>query len=488
MDIEATNKKTISGVAWKFGERMISQGVSFLVSLILARLLMPEDYGAIAVVLIFIEIANVFVISGLTAALIQKKEISQLEISTIFYCNFFLSIILYVILFFCAPLIARIYGLPILIPVTRVIALKLPISALQAVQGAIVSRNMDFKKLFFCALGGTSTSAVIGILAAIKGLGVWALVAQTLTATVVDTVVLTFAVRWWPSLKFSFKESRSLLSYGYKVMLTDLVGTIFNQLTPLIIGIRYTSTDLAYYTKGKSLPQLIRNNIYTTLISVLFPAMSKFNDDAAQIKVIAKRSIRMLCYVIFPMMVGMAVVAEQLVIVLYTEKWLQMAPFIAIVALECMISVPPTITLQTLKAAGRGDMMLKLEAVKKPILLASLIIAMQFNVWIIALVLPINTLLDMLFNSIYSKKVIDYGILEQLKDCAPSLVLSLVMAVVVLLVGRLTMHVWLLMGLQIACGIAVYLLLSVLLKNPEFAAIKQIIANKLHKKKEQKEA
>ncbi len=481
--IRNRNKSITSNVLWKFAERIIAQGVSFIVSLVLARLLMPEDYGAVSIILIFIEIANVLLTSGLSTALIQKKEISELETSTIFYCNLALSLLLYMLLFVASPWIAQMYELPILQPAIRIFALRLPIAAFQAIQTAIVSRQMDFKKFFFCTIGGTLASAVVGIIMAVQGYGVWALVAQYLVNTVIDTLILALFVRWKPRLQFSYSAAKPLIQYGWKVMVTDLIGTIFNQISGFIVGLRYTTADLAYYTKGKQLPQLARNNIYSTLLSVLFPAMSRVNDDMEQVKAVSRRSIRMLCYIICPMMVGLMAVSEELVMVLYTEKWIQMTPFVAIVCLECIISIPPTITLQSIKAAGRSDIMLKLEFIKKPLLLISILAAMPFGVLAVALTLPLNTLIDFILNSIYSKKILNYSIGEQLFDCLPNFALSAVMGICVWLLGRLSINTLLLLVIQCVCGLLLYIGLSILTRNREFRDLWQMIRTRfLHKK------
>ena len=366
MDIQNNqniNKNIATGVVWKFAERLFSQGVSFIVSVILARLLVPEDYGVVAIVIVFIEIANVFVISGLNTALIQKKNINETEISTIFYCGVILSVLLYIIMFLAAPFIASAYNNSLITSVIRVFALRVPISSIQQVPSALISRKLDFKMLFFSTMVGVIVSAAVGIIMALKGFGVWSLVAQILVAAALDAAILSIVSKWTPKRKFSLREAAPLIIYGSKIMATDLIGTVFNNLNSMIIGLRYNSADLAYYTIGKTLPQMFRNNIYTTLISVLFPVMSKVGDDPQQVKAGAKRSIKMLAYIIIPMMLGMICVAEDLVIFLYTEKWILMAPFITIVCIECMISIIPTIVLQTLKATGHSGIILMLEFV-----------------------------------------------------------------------------------------------------------------------------
>lgn len=476
------NNKIVSGAFWKFGERIIAQGVSFIVSLVLARLLTPDDYGAVAVVNIFIEIANVILISGLNTALIQKKDITQEETSTIFYCSAILSVVLYALMFFAAPLIASAYHLPILIPVIRVFSLRLPMSALQSVQAALLSRNMDFKKYFFSTIGGTAVSAVVGIAMAIAGYGVWALVAQTLTGTLIGAIILCFTVRWRPSWYFSLKTAKPLLSYGWKIMAVDLMGTVFNNLSGMFIGVRYTSADLAYYTKGKQLPYLIRNNVYNTLLSVLFPAMSRVGDDNDGIKRLASKSISTLAYIIFPLMAGMIAVSDHMVVFLYTQKWNPMVPFICIVCVECMLSIVPTISLLTLKSSGYSDVMLKMEFIKKPILFISIAVAMRYGVVAVALTLPFNTLLDMLINAFFTRKCINYTLSEQLKALMPATILSAVMGILVWLIGRINLPILPALILQVLVGATAYVVLSLCFKVKTFYSLLGLAKRKLRKK------
>lgn len=478
---QASNKNIATGVVWKFAERLFSQGVSFVVSVILARLLVPEDYGVVAIVMIFIEIANVFVISGLNTALIQKKDINEIETSTIFYCGVVLSIILYIIMFFAAPFIASAYNNLLITSVIRVFALRIPISSIQQVPSALLSRRLDFKKFFFSTMVGVIVSAAVGIIMALKGFGVWALVAQSLVAAVLDALILSIISKWTPKMKFSLREAAPLISYGWKIMAADLIGTIFNNFNSMIIGLKYNSADLAYYTKGKNLPQMFRNNIYTTLISVLFPAMSKVGDDPQQVKTVARRSVKMLAYIIFPMMIGMICVSEDLVIALYTEKWLLMTPFIIIVCIECMISIIPTIVLQTLKATGYSGIILKLEFIKKPIFLVSILISINFGVKAVAWTLPINTLIELVLNSLFSVKKIEYKLSEQLKDILIPLLLSLGMGVTIFAINLINMNVILGLALKVVAGAFAYVVLSFIFKVDEFNTLLGFIKSKLHR-------
>lgn len=256
-------------------------------------------------------------------------------------------------------------------------------------------------------------SAVVGIAMALQGYGVWALIAQYLTNTIIDTLFLAVTVRWHPRLMFSWKAAKPMIRYGGKVMMTDLLGTVCNNLGDFIIGAKYTSADLAYYTKGKQLPTLIKSNIYTSLISVLFPGMSKINDEGEKVKALSRKSIRVLTYIIYPLMTGLLVVAEPLTIFLYTEKWIAMVPFVWVVCIEAIFSVPGTITLQSVKAMGYSDKMLKAEIFKKPILILSIIIPcnMACGDCVDA---SLNTLLEFVINGVMAHKTVRYSIREQL--------------------------------------------------------------------------
>lgn len=475
MENEKIKSQMTSGMVWKFAERFIAQGVSFVVSLVLARILMPEDYGAVAIINVFIAIADVLLSSGLNTSLIQKKDADELEFSTIFYLNLSFSIILYMILFIFAPYLAKIYKMPILKSAVRVFALRLPISAFQAIQVAYVSKKMQFRKFFFATITGTLISAMVGIIMALQGLGVWALIAQYLTNTFVDTVMLWIIVKWYPKRLFSIKAALPLIRYSWKVMMTDLLGTVCNNLGNFIIGAKYNSADLAYYTKGNQLPQLFRSNIYTTLISVLFPGMSAVNDDIVAVKKIARKSVRIMSYIVFPISLGLMSAGKAIVEVLFTAKWLPMLPYVYIMCLETIISVPGTIGLQPIKAVGRSDLMLKTEIIKKIFFFVSTIVAMNYGVLMIALMLPLNTLLDMLLNALINKRIINYSLYEEIIDCLPALVLSGIMALIVFLVGMASYNIYVKLVLQIMVGGISYILLSMISKNKEFFFILNVV-------------
>lgn len=473
-------KKIVSGMVWRFGEKITAQLVSFIVSIVLARLLMPDDYGLVAIVNIFIVIAEIFVSSGLGTSLIQKINADEIDFSTIFWANLVFSLVLYAIMFFLSPVIAGFYNMPLLTPLLRVFSLRLPISAVNSIQNAFVSRRMEFRKFFFATIIGTIISAVVGVIMAYRGFGAWALVAQYLTNSAIDTVVLFLTINWRPHFIFSFKRAKPLISYGWKILATDLIGTIFNQLNALIVGKKYTSSDLAYYTQGKKIPDLLNNNIGGTLGAVLFPAMSQ-TSDKNQIIEMRRKSLKLLEYIILPMMVGLMVVADNLVEVLLTDKWSLAVPYLRITCVAAIIGILGTTLIQEIKAIGRSDVTLKLELIKKPVYLVIAIIAMQFGVEAIAWTLVIDEIIALSFNVYPVRKYIGFDFKTHLLDALPSFTMSLIMGLLVYGEGFLIENNLLCLIVQVLTGSLVYVVLSVLTKNEAFFYLKSILLSKVRR-------
>ena len=325
-----SSTNVITNFFWRFLERCGAQGVTFIVSIVLARLLDPTVYGTVALVTIFTTIMQVFVDSGMGNALIQKKDADDLDFSSVFYFNMAMCSVLYLIMFFAAPFIASFYRMPELTAIVRVLSFVVVISGVKNVQQAYVSRHLMFKRFFFSTLGGTIGAAVIGIAMAYLGFGVWALVAQMLFNAAVDTTILWITVKWRPKKMFSFQRLKSLFSYGWKLLASSLIDTVYNDLRQLIIGKKYSSGDLAYYNQGKKFPQLIVTNINTSIDSVLLPTMSKAQDDMAAVRSMTRRAIKTSTFLMMPAMIGLAVCAEPLVQLILTEKWLPCVLFLRI--------------------------------------------------------------------------------------------------------------------------------------------------------------
>lgn len=488
IDNKKLNNKVVSGVSWKLAERIFSQGIAFIVTIILARLLTPNDYGVVAMVNVFVIIADIIISSGFTAALIQKKDASDNDYSTIFFLNLIISFVLYIVLFFCAPAISRLYEMDSLIWVLRVIALKLPLSALYSVQSAHVSRNMNFKIFFFSTLFGSVISAIVGIVMAKLGFGVWALVAQQLVALFVGTLIMCFTVKWRPKLIFSKKSLKETCGYGTRIMATDVIGSVFNQLNAFIIGLFYTSEDLAYYTKGQNLPNMATNIAATSFVSVLFPAMSSLVDEKDKLKNLLRSATRMFTFIVFPILFGIFIVSSDLISVLYGAKWSSTTIFLQIMCISGLISMLGEFDILTLKSLGKSKTVLILEFIKKPIFVIITIIAIQFGVvWIAASMILIN-IIALFVNTYAVKREIQYSLFNKLKDCLNSIILSLFMIAAVYVVSMLPIdNIVIRLLFKIFVGMLVYFVLALLTKNKEFKAILQFLKNKLSKKNKQTE-
>lgn len=472
--------KIFSGLFWKFGERILAQGVSFVVSVVLSRLLLPKDYGIVAIVLIFINIANVFVTSGFSTALVQNKEADEVDFSTNFFCSLVMSVIVYAVMFFVSPLIGSFYRMPELVLIIRVFSLRIPLSAFSAIQHAYVERYMLFKRYFFSTLFGTLISGVVGIYLAYKGAGVWALIAQYFTNTVVDILVLLFTIDWKPKLIFSISSAKKMIGYGLKILLADLSGTFFDQLRALIIGKIYSSSDLAYYNKGNQLPNLITTNVSASIMTVLFPAISNINDDQQRVKELTRKSTQTMAYIIMPMLFGMACVSKPLIILLFTEKWSDTIPYIQILSVACAIGMIGSVSLQTIKAVGRSDVILKLELIKKPVYLLLLLLGAIISPFAVAITMLMYNIYSSCVNSFQLSKVIKYSCGEQLRDLWNSFMLCMIMCAFVYPISFFDINYFLMIFLQVTLGVGLYFTLSRLTHNESYYAIIGILKEKIH--------
>ncbi|MBO5253200.1 MAG: lipopolysaccharide biosynthesis protein [Clostridia bacterium] len=447
-----------SNMMWRFLERIGAQLVSFGVSILLARLLDPNDYGVVAIVLSIMAILQIFVDSGLGNALIQKKDVDNDDYSTVFVFNTLMCFGLYAALFFAAPLVARIYEIPQLTALIRVLGINLIVSGVRNVQQAYVSRNMMMKKFFFATLGGTIISAIAGVLAAFLGCGVWALVIQSLVNAIVGLVVLWFIVDWKPKWSFSLERFKRLFGFGWKLLFSALLDTGYNEMTNLLIGGVYSSKDLAYYTKGQQIPNLVVMNVNTSITSVLFPALSELQDDPEMVKKLTRRSMKTCSYIMWPMMLGLAACAEPLIRLLLTEKWLPAVPYMQIICLTFGMFPINVSNLEAIKAMGRSDLFLKLEIVKKIVALSLLVVALPQGVMAVALSSLISTVISTVINSFPNWKLLRYSYFEQMKDVLPPFLLSACMAAAVMQFSHIITNDILLLCVQVISGVVIYVL------------------------------
>ena len=469
------SKKLLSNFIWRLLERFGAQGVTFVVSIVLARLLDPSVYGTVALVTVFITILQVFVVSGLGNALIQKRNSDDLDFSSVFYFNIVICIILYVILFVIAGLIANFYGNTELIPIIRVLGINIIISGIKNIQQAYVSKKLIFKKFFFSTLGGTVGAAIVGILMAYHGYGVWALVAQTLFNSLVDTIILWFTVGWRPKLMFSFKRLMGLLSYGWKLLVSSLIDTGYNKLRELLIGKIYSAQDLAYYNRGNQLPSNLVISINTAIDSVLLPTMAEQQDELNKIKAMTRKAIKMSAYCIMPMMVGVSVCAKPIVSLLLTEKWIGCVPYLQIFCFTYAMYPIHTANLNALKAIGRSDLFLKLEIIKKIVGLLLLFSTINLGALAMAFSCLLAGFISQIINAWPNKKLLNYGFIEQMKDILPSISLSVIMGIFAYGVYAFNLSNIVTLIIQVIIGSSVYFLGSWILHFESFEYVRNII-------------
>ena len=480
--MEINKFNVISNLFWKLLERGGTQGVQFLVQIVLARLLLPEDYGIIALVSVFIVIANVFVQSGFNSALIQKKKADEIDFSSIFFLSLFFAFILYLIIFFSSPFVANFFSEPLLKPVLRVLSIILFFGAVNSVQLSIVSRELKFKKLFFSSLLSISISGFIGISLAYKGLGVWALVAQQISFQSLLMIVLWFTLKWRPKVAFSLKRVKSLFSFGWKLLVSSLVDKIYMDIRLIFIGKMYVSSVLGSFYNGQIIPKTMVSNVNGSIQSVMFPVLSSQQDNRKTVKKMVRRSIVTSSFLIFPIMIGLASIAEPFVKIILTDKWLPAVPFLQIFCLSYALWPIHTANLQAINAIGRSDIFLKLEIIKKSIGLIILSVSLLYGVYAIAIGMVVSGLIGTFINAYPNKKLLDYGYKEQIIDIMPSLVLSTIMGIIVYSIQFLHLATWLTLIMQVSTGIIFFFGMAKIFKLECFdyliATFKEIIQSK----------
>lgn len=462
------SNNVLSNFIWRLLERCGAQVVSLVVSIILARMLSPDDYGLVALMTVFISVLGVFIDSGFSTALVQKKDTDDLDYSTIFVFNIISSIGIYSALFVFSSHIANFYGKPELIAMIRVLGLTLVISGVKGIQIAYVSRNMLFKKFFFATLGGTIGAAIVGILMAYVGFGAWALIVQSLFNNLVDTIILWCTVNCRPKIKFKKERFYQLFSYSWKLLVSGLLDTVYNNLNQLIIGRLYSSNDLAYYNRGMSWPNLIITNVNTSIDSVLLPSLSREQNNKMKIKQMTKKAIKLSTYIMFPLMIGLAICGTPLIRLVLTEKWLPAVPFQVIFCFIFMLYPIHTANLNSIKAVGRSDIFLKLEIIKKIFGIIAILFAVRISVLAMAYSLLATAFFSQIVNTLPNKKLINYGYFSQIKDIFPNLAISFLMGVIIYPIKFWGLPDALTLVIMFVVGVVVYLLGSLILHVDSF--------------------
>lgn len=486
--MESNKQKVARGLFWSYGERIMAQLVSLIVSIVLARLLEPENYGVISIVMIFITFCDAIVSGGFGNAIVQKKDADELDVNTMLCCSVATSFILYIIIFLAAPIIANFYDMDIIRPILRVLGLRLLISGVNSIQRAWIQKRMLFKRFFISTSFGTITSAVVGISMAYMGMGAWALVAQYLTNSCIDTAVLLITNDWRPRLQFSWKRAKDMLSYGWKVLITTVVYTIEGDLRSLIIGKKFGSADLAYYDQGKKFPNLLVTNINTSISNVMFPILAENQNDLVRLKQMCRNAVKVGIYLLSPLLMGLVGIADTFVIAILSEKWAPCIPYLRILTLVFLVRPFTTTCQQSILSVGRSDITLKIEIVVNTVAIGILF----YSVFVLESVIgiAIGTLIaeivSMALFMYYENKIIHYSYKEQLQDLLPSLMLSTLMGGLVYSIHFLPIHKGFALVLQIVIGVAFYLVVSYTVQFKPFVYLIQMVKEKFHNQKANK--
>ena len=484
MNIKSDNslsKKIVSGMIWRLLERGGMQIMQFVIQIVLARLLSPNDYGLLAIITVFISFSTTLINNGLGNAIIQRQDATEVEFNTVFYIQLGIATVCYIAIFLSAPFIAQYYGNDNLIVYLRVMSIILFIEALSSMQLTALRKRMEFKKSFFANVTGVFIQGVSGITFALLGLGIWSLILSQILMKIAILLVLLIMVKWTPRALFSFDSFKGLFSYSWKLTVAWMIGTLHQQIYSLVIGKCFSTEVLGYYNRGQNLPQTMTTTVNETISSVMFTALSKLQDNKQEFKNYTRLMMKLTAFAICPIMAGIAGVSENFVYVILTEKW---APSILMMQLFCIsfgINILSTSNMQAFNAIGRSDVFMKLEIVKRGLSLVLLIIAAQFNIYLVIIVLAAMGVFSLIYNSFPNRKLLGYTIKEQLVDVVPSLVISLIMYGAVIMVNILPAPRIILLVVQVFVGAVVYMTLSFVF-NKEGTREILIVINKLRGK------
>ena len=467
-------ERAIGGAIWKFAEKLGMQMMQIVIQIVLARILLPEDYGIIGLLSIFINISDVFILQGFTTALIQKKDADELDYSSVFFANLTMSAVIYIIFYAISPAVAKFYNTPQLCRVMRVLSLNIIVGAFCAVHNAIVSKNLQFKISFIRNIANTVTQGVVGIVMACFGYGVWSLVGSKIAGTFVGMVILCVTVEWKPKFVFSIERIKSLFKYSSKVLGTNLLNTIFNNIHSLIIGRYFSTIDVGYYQRGQQIPQAAMTAVDGSMNEVLYPSLSLLQNEPDRLKSALRRSMKTSMYIVLPMLMGLMVTAKPLTLILLTDKWLPSVPFMQ---LTCLITIfwPLSARTHALNAIGRSDVTFKLSIVAKIITLIMIGVCVSFGIYAIMWGTLLASFVSFWITSYYVEKYLDYSLKELVHDIGAPIFLSTGMVIVVVAISKLQIGNYVGLILQILGGALFYILMSEILKLDQYEYVKNMI-------------
>lgn len=481
MSEESLKNKAIKGMGWSAVENVTRLGVTFVVNIILARLLAPEEYGLIGIISIFIAISNTVVDSGFKNALIRKQNVTDTDYSTVFYINLTLAVLLSITLFLSAKAIASFFESPDLVALTRVMSSIVIINAFAIVQQARITKVIDFKtqtKVTFIASIG---SGIIGIAMAFTGYGVWALVGQQISSKLFSTFLFWVYNRWVPKLVFSWISFKEMWNFGSKLLASSLIDTIWMEIYQVIIGKYYTPTTLGLYTRARQFSDLCSSNLTSIVQRVSYPVLSNIQDDRIRLKFAYQKVIKTTMLPTFVLMLGMAACAKSMIYVLIGSQWLECVPMLQIICTYGMLYPLHALNLNMLQVQGRSDLFLKLEIIKKLIAILPLLLGIFVDIYLMLAGTLIVGLISYYLNAYYSGPFLNYSIKEQIIDILPSFGIAISMAVPVYIMGFIPMNPFILLPLQILTGAFITIVICETIKLPEYLEIKGIIKPLLNK-------
>lgn len=477
---DSLKSKTISALSWSFLESIGLQSVRFVIGILLARLLFPEQFGLIAMLMIFIAVSQSFLDSGFRAALIQKHTVTQLDTCSIFYFNIVVGMAAAGLLCLIAPWIADFYIQPTLTPLTRVLSLVIVINSFGLIQDAIITKQLNFKiKTKIIMIAGT-LSGIIGVAMAIIGFGVWSLVGQQVSSAFFRTISLWFFSPWRPAMIFSFNPLREMFGFGSRLLFSDLLNRIFDNIYLLVIGRLFSATDLGFFTRAKMLQELPSDTLAAMFGRVTFPVFSTIQNDTARLKRAFKKVLTSMVLVNFPMMIGLAIIARPLVLVLLTEKWAPCIPYMQLFCVIGLLYPLHVINLDVLTALGRSDLYLRLEFIKKALIVVNIAITWQWGISAMIYGMIAVSIVSYYLNSYYTGVLIGCPLWDQLQAMVSYLIFAVIMGIVVYAAGMLPLSsYWFMLLVQIIIGIIIYVFLCWQFRMAAFFEILQVVSDKI---------
>ncbi|MBR5835352.1 MAG: lipopolysaccharide biosynthesis protein [Bacteroidales bacterium] len=478
---EGIKNKAIKGVGWSFADNILNQGVTFLVGLVLARLLSPEEYGLIGIIAIFIAVFNSIVDSGFSNALIRKNDAGDADYNTVFITNMVMSVLLFCVMFLCAPLIASFFNRPQLIPLTKVMASVVIINAFAIIQRTILVKKVDFKTQTKVSAIASVASGVVGIGMASGGLGVWSLVGQQLSRQFLNSLFLWVFAKWYPRLQFSVKSFKELFNFGWKLMVSGLIDTVWREIYQVIIGKFYSPATLGQYTRAHQFGSIFSTNLTAVVQRVSYPVLSEIQGDLAKLKNAYKKVIKVTMLITFSCMLGLAAIAEPMIVSLIGDQWLPAVPFLQILCFSMMLYPLHAINLNMLQVQGRSDLFLRLEIIKKMIAVVPLLLGIFVNIYLMLFGSVMTGFIAYYLNAFYSGKFLNYSIVEQVKDIFPSFIIALIMAVIVWGISFINLPSAALLAIQLPAGVSVIILLCEAVRLDSYLEIKHIALTFINK-------